>query len=124
MTTLSNKKFELAISQLQSQDFARAQKNLLRVIKDQPGYVGALNTLAILLARSGKHAQAEKYFRKAIQVYPSSDATYSRSGPVCPSSRGWARLLPVASQQASSTRSDCQNSSHARRTNTSSSLLS
>jgi Tfp pilus assembly protein PilF len=56
MTTLSNKKFELAISQLQSQDFARAEKNLLSVLKDQPGHVGALNTLAILLARSGKHA--------------------------------------------------------------------
>jgi len=80
MTRLSNKKFELAISQLQSQDLARAEKNLLRVLKDQPGHVGALNTLAILLARSGKHAQAEKYFRKAIQVYPSSDATYYNYG--------------------------------------------
>lgn len=36
----------------------------------------ALNTLAILLARLGKHAQAEKHFLKAIQVFPSSDATY------------------------------------------------
>ena len=80
MTTLSNKKFELAISQLQAQDYERAEKNLLRALKDQPGHVGALNTLAILLARSGKHAQAEKYLRKAIQVYPSSDATYYNYG--------------------------------------------
>jgi Tfp pilus assembly protein PilF len=52
----------------------------LKVLKNQPGHVGALNTLAILLARSGKHAQAEKHFLKAIQVFPSSDATYYNYG--------------------------------------------
>jgi tetratricopeptide (TPR) repeat protein len=50
------------------------------VLKKQPGHVGALNTLAILLAQSGRHAQAEDYFLKAIQVFPSSDATYYNYG--------------------------------------------
>jgi protein O-GlcNAc transferase len=75
-----NRRFDLAISQLQAQDFAGAEKNLLKVLKTQPGHVGALNTLAILLARNGRHAQAEKYFLKAIQVYPSSDATFYNYG--------------------------------------------
>jgi predicted O-linked N-acetylglucosamine transferase (SPINDLY family) len=73
-------RFDLAISQLQAQDFAGAEKNLLKVLKTQPGHVGALNTLAILLARNGRHAQAEKYFLKAIQVYPASEATYYNYG--------------------------------------------
>jgi protein O-GlcNAc transferase len=74
------KRFDLAISQLQAQDFAGAEKNLLKVLKIQPGHVGALNTLAILLARNGRHTQAEKYFLNAIQVYRSSDATYYNYG--------------------------------------------
>ena len=72
----NNTRFDLAISRLQAQDFAGAEKNLLKVLRKQPSHVGALNTLAILLARSGKHAQAEKHFLKAIEVFPSSDATY------------------------------------------------
>jgi protein O-GlcNAc transferase len=72
----SNSRFDLAISLLQAQDFVGAEKNLLKVLKNQPGHVGALNTLAILLARAGKHAQAEKHYLKAIQLFPSSDATY------------------------------------------------
>jgi protein O-GlcNAc transferase len=76
----NNRRFDLAISLLQAQDFVGAEKNLLKVLKNQPGHVGALNTLAILLARSGKHAQAEKHFLKAIQVFPSSDATYYNYG--------------------------------------------
>jgi predicted O-linked N-acetylglucosamine transferase (SPINDLY family) len=75
-----NRRFDLAISQLQAQDFAGAEKNLLKVLKTQPGHVGALNTLAILLARNGRHAQAEKYFLNAIRAYPSSDATYYNYG--------------------------------------------
>jgi protein O-GlcNAc transferase len=73
-------RFDLAISLLQAQDFAGAEKNLLKVLKKQPGHVGALNTLAILLAQSGRHAQAEKHFLKAIEVFPSSDATYYNYG--------------------------------------------
>jgi len=76
----NNRRFDLAVSLLQAQDFAGAEKNLLKVLKYQPGHVGALNTLAILLAQSGKHAQAEKYFLKAIQIFPSSDATYYNYG--------------------------------------------
>src|SRR5215471_20739941 len=75
-----NQKFDLAISQLQARDFVGAEKSLLRVLKHQPKHVGALNTLAILLARSGRHAEGEKYFLKAIQVYPSSEATYYNYG--------------------------------------------
>src|SRR5262249_12260787 len=52
----------------------------MKVLKSQPGHVGALTTLAILLARSGKPPQAEKHFLKAIQVFPSSDATYYNYG--------------------------------------------
>jgi predicted O-linked N-acetylglucosamine transferase (SPINDLY family) len=73
-------RFDLAISLLQAQDFAGAEKNLLKVLKKQPGHVGALNTLAILLAQSGRHAQAEQYFLNAIQVFPFSDATYYNYG--------------------------------------------
>jgi Tfp pilus assembly protein PilF len=58
----NNRRFDRAISLLQAQDFVGAEKNLLGVLRDHPGHVGALNTLAILLARSGKHGQAEKYF--------------------------------------------------------------
>ena len=76
----NNRRFDLAISLLQAQDFAGAEKSLMKVLKSQPGHVGALNTLAILLARSGKHPQAEKHFLKAIQVFPSSDATYYNYG--------------------------------------------
>ena len=76
----NNRRFDLAISLLQAQDFVGAEKNLLGVLRDHPGHVGALNTLAILLARSGKHGQAEKYFLKAIQVYPSSEATHYNYG--------------------------------------------
>ena len=72
----NNRKFDRAISLLQAQDLVGAEKDLLKVLKNQPGHVGALNTLAILLARSSKHAQAEKHFLKAIQAFPSSDATY------------------------------------------------
>src|SRR5215813_9631319 len=75
-----NRRFDLAVSLLQEQDFVGAEKNLLKVLKRQPGHVGALNTLAILLARSGKHAQAEKHFLTAIQAFPSSDATYYNYG--------------------------------------------
>jgi protein O-GlcNAc transferase len=73
-------RFALAISLLQAQDFAGAEKNLLKVLKKQPGHVGALNTLAILLAQSGRQAQAERYFLQAIQIFPSSDATYYNYG--------------------------------------------
>jgi Tfp pilus assembly protein PilF len=73
-------RFGFAISLLQAQDLAGAEKNLLKVLKKQPGHVGALNTLAILLAQSGRHAQAERYFLQAIQIFPSSDATYYNYG--------------------------------------------
>jgi predicted O-linked N-acetylglucosamine transferase (SPINDLY family) len=73
-------RFDLALSLLQGRDFGAAEQNLLKVLKKQPAHVGALNTLAILLAQTGRHAQAEKYFLDAIHVFPSSDATYYNYG--------------------------------------------
>jgi predicted O-linked N-acetylglucosamine transferase (SPINDLY family) len=72
--------FERALSLLQAQDFIAAERCLSRILKRQPEHVGALNVLAIVLARSGRHIQAEKHFRQAIRVFPSSDATYYNYG--------------------------------------------
>jgi hypothetical protein len=55
-----NSTFELALSLLRAQDFAAAENCLREVLQGQPGHVGALNVLALLLAQSGRHAQAER----------------------------------------------------------------
>jgi hypothetical protein len=39
-----------------------------------------LNVLALLLAQTGRHSKAEKYFIEAIRIFPSSDATYYNYG--------------------------------------------
>ena len=76
----SNRKFEQALSLLQGQKFALAEKRLLEVLQSDPGHVGALNVLALLLAQTGRHSKAEKYFIEAIRIFPSSDATYYNYG--------------------------------------------
>lgn len=76
----SNRKFEQALSLLQGQKFALAEKRLLDVLESEPGHVGALNVLALLLTQTGRHAKAEKYFIEAIRIFPSSDATYFNYG--------------------------------------------
>jgi protein O-GlcNAc transferase len=76
----SNRKFEQALSLLQGQKFALAEKRLLDVLESDPAHVGALNVLALLLAQTGRHAKAEKYFIEAIRIFPSSDATYHNYG--------------------------------------------
>jgi protein O-GlcNAc transferase len=76
----SNRKFEQALSLLQGQKFALAEKRLLEVLRSEPGHVGALNVLALLLAQTGRHSKAEEYFIEAIRIFPSSDATYYNYG--------------------------------------------
>src|SRR5260370_13827349 len=66
----SLKTHDCALSYVERQDFPPAVRILQQILKQQPRDLKALNLLGIALTGSGNLSEANREFRKAVQVKP------------------------------------------------------
>ncbi|MFZ0148288.1 MAG: tetratricopeptide repeat protein [Xanthobacteraceae bacterium] len=77
-----NRDFQGALSALQARKLGDAARLCDAVLRVEPKHAGALNVMAVVLTQLGRFAEAETYFRRAVQHHPPSDGTLYNYGIV------------------------------------------
>ena len=75
-----DKLLQRALGAFNSQDVAEAERLFKALLRDQPAHVGALNLLTVLLMRTERFAEAEKFIARAVKLDQSSDVSYYNYG--------------------------------------------
>ena len=63
-------------------NLAEAEQLYKKVLRAQPGHLGALNLLGILLTQAGRNDEAERTIHAALRINAKSDATHYNHGLV------------------------------------------
>ncbi len=74
--------FQNALSALQTGKLGDAVRLFDAVLRVEPKHVGALNLMGVALTQLKRFAEAEKYFRRALEHHARSDATLFNYGTV------------------------------------------
>ena len=74
------KLYQNAINLLQSGKFGDAEKLFKKLLKQQPGHVGALNLLTVVLMKMERYGEAEGFIRTAVKINQSSDVSFYNYG--------------------------------------------
>ena len=73
----ADESFRLGTTSFQAGRLDEAEKNFRDALKRQPGHIGALNLLGILLITTRRYDEAERYLKEALKANSKSDATLS-----------------------------------------------
>jgi predicted O-linked N-acetylglucosamine transferase (SPINDLY family) len=72
--------FQSAIASLSAGRFAEAEGSLKEVLELQPGHLGALNILTIVLMQGERFAEAEKFIRTALSLDRTTEESFYNYG--------------------------------------------
>lgn len=75
-------KMDKAVASMQAGDCAKAAKELASVLKQLPGHVGALNTLAKCEARMGNQEAAREHYLKSLAREPQQPEVFLQLGRI------------------------------------------
>jgi tetratricopeptide (TPR) repeat protein len=74
--------FRHALAAMQANKLDRAVDLFRQVLRLRPQHIGALNFLGVLLTRSERYDEAERYIRRALKEDARSDVTFYNHGIV------------------------------------------
>jgi len=80
MMSSADEMFRQAVSAMQSGKIDAAERSFRQVLQLQPGHVGALNLISVLLTARGRLEEAERYVRLALNENSTSDVTFYNYG--------------------------------------------
>src|SRR6266699_1256811 len=69
-----------AVNSLNDNKFGDAEKLFKKLLKGQPGHIGALNLLTIVLMRLERYSEAEKFIQTALKINQGSDVSFYNYG--------------------------------------------
>ncbi len=76
----AEKAFREAYGAFNIQKYDDAERLFKKFLKSQPGHVGALNLLTIVLMRMGRFAEAEGFIARAVKLNQGSDVSFYNYG--------------------------------------------
>jgi len=78
----TQKIYQNAIHSLNAGKFGDAEKLFKKVLMNQPGHVGALNLLTVILMSLQRYREAEEFIRTAVKINKSSDVSFYNYGVI------------------------------------------